>query len=269
MRKISKLRRLALSLWLVLSIIAGGLLVACGKDEPDFPKPFDDNELTLEERERDFWGDEKPHWFCDHIDTLIVNHCDADGFLWGFDGYHQTNIWKISSVPSADITLWSRNRINPVTDPGRYVEICRQMGCRPRSSRVNISEIAHLPQFNMGSSPVIDTLANVDVIALNDFNDEISAGDNLNKKAQIYLSRYQDVIHSTVKNGNDSSAPYSAMSYNFYSSQLKMIYGGYPYSMINVVIWGKPKSPGVYSFKVIVSFKNQESLETVLKIRFE
>lgn len=264
------------SRWLWVMAVAAFIIAGCSDDEPTpVPEPNPDNEPSTEQLEEEFWGDEAPHWFYDHIDTLIIDNLDADGFLRHSVDYTLTDVWEWGNTPYplAEIYLVGKNKIDPVTDKQRYTDICQQMGCRPKSIRVDMPEVANLPQFELKQTRlnyiVIDTLVNVDVIALNQYNDTISAGDMLKGNVTVHTQLFQRVVNYVAKNSTDTNAPYPMVQQQFSSSGFNYFAPGMPGPWILLNFKGHGKAPGVYTFKVRVTLKNQPPLEAEFKIRFE
>lgn len=264
------------SLWLWIVAVAAFAMVGCSDDEPTpVPEPNPDNEPSIEQLEEEFWGDETPHWFHDHIDTLIIKNQTPDGFLHHMVDNELTDVWEWGNTPypQATIYLVSKNKIDPVINKERYVEICRQWGCRPKSNRVTMPEVVNLPQFDMKQNNinylVVDTLVNVDVIASDQYHDTISPGDFLNNNVIVSTQLYQRVIDHVAQTGTDARAPYPLMQQQFNSSGFKYYAPAIIGPWITLSFKGHGKEPGIHTFKVRITLKGQKPLETEFKIRFE
>lgn len=262
--------------WLWVMAVTAFMLAGCSDDEPTpIPEPNPDNEPSIEQLEEEFWGDEAPHWFYDHIDTLIIENRNADGFICHSVDNELTDVWEWGNTPYPQVAIYliGKNKIDPVVNKARYVEICQQWGCRPRSNRVTIPEVSGLPQFELKQTRlnylVADTLVNVDVTASDQYADNISEGDLLGSNVSVTTQLFQRVINYVAKNGTDANAPYPMLQQRFNSSGFTYYAPGIIGPWIVLDFKGHGKEPGIYTFKVRITLKNQSPLETEFKIRFE
>lgn len=260
--------------WLCIAAVAAlPIIGGCSEDEPT-----PDYDLL----EAEYWGQEAPHCFIEQIDSVYIPEQNAAGYIARKDATtgQENTLW-----PGADnrytveftIRLVGKDRIDPVMNRNRYVEICQSIGSRPRSKRVNLPEINDLPQFTIQHSSdrqiINRRLERIDLTSYDDLNYPLGkttkAGEPLPNYAKFEVACFEELAEQVARCGQDYDIAQELLtSLGFWSSRnIVSAYTSLVSSTIHVSIKVNIRDYGDRAFKLIIRFEGMDPIEKDFRLR--
>lgn len=261
-------------IWLYLIAVATfPMLWGCSDDEPT----PDYNRLEAE-----YWGTETPHCFIGQIDSVYIPEQNAAGYIARTDAAtgQESILW-----PGADlqytvrftIRLVGKDRIDPVMNRKRYVEICQSLGARPRSKRVNLPEIDDLPQFTIQHAEdkqiINHELERIDLVSYDDLQYPAGkitkAGEQLPDYAHFQAVCFEGLAEQVARCGQDYDIAQELLtSLGFWSSRnIANPNTSLVSTNIKVDIKVNVSNYGDHAFKLIIRFEGMDPIEKDFKLR--